>query len=91
MGQSTQTIQRQRDQPVISQVPGERRAERETVVSVSLLVVSQPSRGWESLAACLDRSPRCDAEMGLSAAWGPGLSGDKQIDIVKPGENEGQG
>lgn len=40
MGQSTQTTQRQRDQLVISQVPGERRAERETVVSVLLLAVS---------------------------------------------------
>ena len=51
MGQSTQTIQRQRDQLVISQVPDKGKAERETVVRVLLLVVSQPSRGLESRAA----------------------------------------
>lgn len=51
MGQSTQTIQRQRDQLVISQVPDEGKAEREIVVRVLLLVVSQPSRGLESRAA----------------------------------------
>lgn len=34
MGQSIQTIQRQRDQPVISQVPDEGKAERETAVRV---------------------------------------------------------
>lgn len=50
MGQSIQTIQRQRDQPVISQVPDEGKAERETAVRVLLLVVSQPSRGLESHA-----------------------------------------
>lgn len=33
MGQSTQTIQRQRDQLVISQVPDEEKADSETVVS----------------------------------------------------------
>lgn len=45
MRQSTQTIQRQCDQPVISQVPDEGKAERETAVGVLLLVLSQPSRG----------------------------------------------
>lgn len=45
----------------------------------------------ESLAACIDCSPKYDAEMGLSAAWGPELSGDKQIGIVIPRENEWQG
>lgn len=53
MGQSTQTIQRQRDQSVIGQVPDEGKAERETVVRVLLLVVSQSGRGLESRAACL--------------------------------------
>lgn len=53
MGQSTQTIQRQRDQLVISQVPDEEKADSETVVRILLLVVSQPSRGLESHAACL--------------------------------------
>lgn len=78
MGQSTQTIQRQCDQPVISQVPDEGKAERKATVRVLLLVVSQPSRGLESHAVCLDCSLKCDAEMGLGAAWGPGSTGDKQ-------------
>lgn len=54
-------------------------------------MVSQPSRGLESHAACLDCSLKCDAEMGLGAAWGPGSSGDKWIDTAVPGGNEGQG
>lgn len=56
MGQSTQATQRQRDQPVISQVPDERKAERETVVRVLVLVVPQPSRGLEIHTVCLDYS-----------------------------------
>lgn len=91
MGESTQTIQRQRDQPVIGQVPDEGKAERETTVRVWLLELSLPSRGLESPAACLACSLKCDAEMGLGAAWGPGSSGDKRTDAAVPGGNERRG
>lgn len=65
MGQSSQTIQGQCDQLVVSQVPGEGKAERETTVRALLPVVSQPSRGH-----CLNCSLDVMLKWGWELHWG---------------------
>lgn len=65
MGQSSQAIQGQRDQLVISQVPGEGEAERDTEVRALLTAVPQPSRGH-----CLNCSLDVMLKWGWMLHWG---------------------